>query len=108
MYETLAKDYMEYMIDLSMNEFNVHWCGHSSHAIRHYPLFEKFVGNIVTESLEMYDFLKQIINRSVPKEISLNIFKEVVKEDLSFADQRLFKPCILREIIEEVNDWIKQ
>jgi hypothetical protein len=43
----------------------------------------------------------------VPREIVLNIFKEVVKEDLLFADQRLFKPCIIREIEELVNGWIK-
>lgn len=48
MYETLAKDYIEYMVDISMNDYNVHWCGHSDHAIKNYPLFGKFINNIMT------------------------------------------------------------
>jgi hypothetical protein len=50
MYETLAKDYIEYMVDILVNEYSVHWCGHSEHAIGHYPLFGKFLSNVVDET----------------------------------------------------------
>ena len=43
MYETLAKDYIEYMVDISINEYNVHWCGHSQHSIQGYKLFGRFL-----------------------------------------------------------------
>lgn len=29
MYQVLAKDYLEYSVDMSINEITVHWCGHS-------------------------------------------------------------------------------
>lgn len=47
MYEVLAKDYLEYMIDFSMNECNVHWCGHSDHVIKNYSVFQEFHENII-------------------------------------------------------------
>jgi len=55
------------MVDISMNDYNVHWCGHSEHSIKNYHLFSNFIHNIVNESSEMYDFLNTIIKRSVPK-----------------------------------------
>ncbi len=103
MYEALAKDYIEYMVDISMNEFNVHWCGHSDHCIKNYPLFKPFLQGIVEETSTFYRFIEQIVNLSVPIELRLNIFKEVIKEDLSFSEERLFKPMIAKEIAATVN-----
>lgn len=67
------------MVDISINEFNVHWCGHSEHIIKKYPLFRDYYDNAVKESLEFYMHIRETISHSVPKEIQLNIFKEVVK-----------------------------
>ena len=50
MYEILVKDYIDYVIDLSMNEYNVHWCGHSQHAIRNYPQFRYFNESVIIET----------------------------------------------------------
>ena len=108
MYETLAKDYIEYMVDISINEVSVHWCGHSEHAVRGYPEFQRFAGDVVGETKELYEFLREVIDRSVPKEVRLNIFREVVKEDITFSDGRMFKPCIIRQIIDMVNREIKK
>ena len=31
--ETLVFEYVEYFIDLAINEETVHWCGHSNHRL---------------------------------------------------------------------------
>lgn len=46
------------MVDISMNEFNVHWCGHSNHVIKDYPTFAPFMRNIIAETEALYSFIK--------------------------------------------------
>lgn len=32
-YQSIMIEYMEYMVDLSINEETVHWCGHSQQVL---------------------------------------------------------------------------
>ncbi len=91
------------MVDISMNEYNVHWCGHSGHVILSYPLFSSFVSQVLEESLKFYHFIKKIVDYSVPREIKLSILKEIIKDDLLFSEQRLFKPAVIVKITEMIN-----
>jgi hypothetical protein len=46
MYEVIAKDYQDYFMDISVNEFTVHWCGHSqqkTEAFTHYAQYAKLL-----------------------------------------------------------------
>ena len=56
-YITILIEYLEYMVDLSVNEETVHWCGHSSQPLsKPYVTFEK-------ELLVLHqDFLKYLRN----------------------------------------------
>ncbi len=42
-YEILAKDFLEHQVDISINEINVHKCGHSDHVIKRVPFFRNFI-----------------------------------------------------------------
>jgi methionine aminopeptidase len=42
LYKQLIQEYMEYTIDISVNEYSVHWCGFSSHEL-HVP-YKDFEG----------------------------------------------------------------
>ena len=44
LYELIIKDYLEYMLDISINEVNVHWCGYSNQnfsKFTHYAIFQE-------------------------------------------------------------------
>lgn len=39
LYQQIIKEYIEYVVDISINEYSVHWCGHSGH-LMHVPYQE--------------------------------------------------------------------
>lgn len=60
------KDYLEYMVDVSVNQFNVHRCGHSRHVIAAHPLFQPFQNSFVGETQLFYGFIKDLLFASAP------------------------------------------
>lgn len=57
-YSQLLKEYIEYIVDISINEYSVHWCGHSDH-IMHIP-YQEF-DKMVVENYQTYiDRIQQI------------------------------------------------
>ena len=46
LYKQLIKEYTEYFMDISINEYSVHWCGHSRHHL-HLP-YQDFQQLIIT------------------------------------------------------------
>lgn len=61
MYQVLAKDYLEYSVDMSINELNVHWCGHSEHIIGYNPVFKEIASGFEEVSVSFYKYLKDMI-----------------------------------------------
>lgn len=57
MYEIIARDYQDYLLDLALNQITVHWCGHSrqSTPVAHYA---SHISALVRESLRLCNFLK--------------------------------------------------
>jgi hypothetical protein len=95
------------MVDISVNEFTVHWCGHSSHVIRHSPLFEQFHENLLGESNLFYGFVLTVLQKSVPAGLQLSVFREVAREDLSYLGFQIVKPVTQRAVLNLVNKAIK-
>ena len=46
-YQVLAKDYLEYSVDMSINPLTVHMCGHSQHLADFQPIFDSITSNFV-------------------------------------------------------------
>lgn len=106
LYEVITKDYLEYMVDVSVNQFSVHRCGHSRHAIAQHPLFLPFKDALLHETSLFHAFIKHILYESSPQELRLGFVKEVIREDLAFASLKVGKPVVVREMVERVNEWV--
>ena len=57
-YQVLAKDYLEYSVDMSINEINFHWCGHSEHVIGYFPTYQQVATPFMSSSKQYYGNLK--------------------------------------------------
>ena len=54
-YETVVMEFNDYLVDISINEQTVHWCGHSDHQMeKPYLEYEK---EVVDLSLKFYESL---------------------------------------------------
>ena len=57
-------DFNEYLIDISINEQTVHWCGHSDHQLEQpYLNYEQTVIEV------SIDFLKSLSSKLSPEDI---------------------------------------
>lgn len=81
MYEIVAKDYHDYFLDLSLNQFTVHWCGHSQKKIKA-PHFAAHAQLLISQSLRLFRFLRQKVEASFPAELRLSVLREMLREDL--------------------------
>lgn len=65
---------MEYMIDLSINEETVHWCGHSEQILSEpYLSFEKYV---LAENKMYLNYIRNLsTDESIKKEFLLNFYQ---------------------------------
>ena len=64
-YQVLTKDYLEYSVDLSINENTVHMCGHSEHIINAYPTFREISLSIFDTSKAFYKDLQQKVSKTI-------------------------------------------
>ena len=63
MYEIIESEFMEYLVDVSVNEHTVHWCGHSEHALEEpYLEFESF---FLTYNQRFYEHLAGAVGQGV-------------------------------------------
>ena len=54
------RDYREYLVDLSLNEMRVHWCGHTNHSIgKPYLQFEE---ELLKQNCNYFHHLAQIFS----------------------------------------------
>jgi hypothetical protein len=90
----LLKEYVEYMVDISINEDSVHWCGHSDHEM-HVPYQE--YSQVVVDSLNEYLEKNYRICHQVDKTDAL--FAEIIQKILHEMDKEYLKPYTLKKLI---------
>ena len=71
----LVKDYLEYAVDMSINEINVHWCGHSEHVIAHSPVVKETVSMLADSSKKLYLNWREKIEKTVPSDLKVLTFR---------------------------------
>jgi hypothetical protein len=102
----LAKDYLEYSIDLSINEVNVHWCGHSRHSVLRSPIYAQIAPSFLAATEQYYLFLVRIVENTLPANIRLSTLRELFKEDIAFINNKIVKPVTLRDCVDIANGII--
>jgi hypothetical protein len=108
MYEVIAKDYSDYFLDLSVNQFTVHWCGHSRQKTITVPHYAAHSAVLVRETMRFCQFLKLKIAGSFPSELRLSVLREMLREDLQFQLEKITCPAVLRLMFEALNEEIRQ
>lgn len=90
----IIQEFMEYKIDISINQYTVHWCGSSKHDL-HLP-YKNFEGEFM---LQFDKYLRKIVK--ITKEITQNkqtldyTFSVLISE----LDTDFVKPITLSKII---------
>ena len=66
MYEVLARDYQDYFLDISVNEFTVHWCGHSQQTTTNIPHYSRHAQLLLEQTMSFFSFLLSKVSDSFP------------------------------------------
>lgn len=99
-YEILGKDFLQHQIDSSINEINVHKCGHSDHIIKRIPFFRSFIDSVKESTKSFYTNLqKAIYEKHTDSKLRIGILKDLIKFDMDFIDGKFMKPVILKEVL---------
>jgi ABC-type proline/glycine betaine transport system ATPase subunit len=73
------------MIDLSINEETVHWCGHSEHKLSR-P-FNDFVSSFLSYNSNFYQHLdNHVLSDVTQKELHSEIYAFVMQVDFKFLE----------------------
>ena len=91
---------------MSIDQVTVHWCGHSEHAIARAPAFKDITNSLIEVSVRYFEYLKNLIKSSIPVELQVPTFREIIKDDLSCLGEAVAKPVTLRALDSIVNTFI--
>jgi hypothetical protein len=58
--------------------------------------------------LRFYRFLKGKIEGSFPNELRISVIREMLREDIHFQLEKITTPAIVRQIVEALNEEIRQ
>lgn len=104
----MAKDFLEHEVDISINDINVHKCGHSDHVIKRIPMFRNFIESFKESSNAFYSHLQKLIfKKNSDKKMRIGILKDLIKFDLDFLDNKFCRPVILKEILTSAQGLIE-
>lgn len=94
LYNQALKEYIQYIVDISINEYSVHWCGHSEH-VMHIP-YQQF-DRMVIESYQHYINKMERIAVSVcdPAVAIGSMLKSMIEQ----LDKQYIKPVTLKKVI---------
>ena len=107
LYEVVAKDFLEYVLDVSVNEFSVHWCGSSTQKFNPNAPFLSFQKAFLIYNAEYTNNLAKVISAKCPENLHFTVLKEMVQADLTFINGKLVKPVTSREVLNDFMDRMK-
>ena len=93
LYNIILIEYMEYMIDLSINEETVHWCGHSEQPLS--EPFNSFEKEILAENKKYLNYLRTLQENTLNKTFQQDYFAH----ELDFLELVEVKPLTIKKII---------
>lgn len=99
LYRQLIQEYMEYTIDISVNEYSVHWCGHSQHRL-HVP-FTHFEA-LLLPHFRIY--LRQLLETAHQVPHSQLAIEHTLSALLVQLDSDFLKPVTLRQLVHIVRE----
>ena len=91
--EAIVSMYVEYAVDVSSNEYNIHWCESSSQKLN--QIYTNVHNLILASTKELYGNWKDIFGGDI-------IVQEVLESDVEFL-RATIKPTTLKHIIQEAN-----
>lgn len=97
-YETVVMEFNDYLVDISVNEQTVHWCGHSKHQMEE-PYLE-YEDAVVEMSL---NFLSSLA-RSSGQELSKEDIFELIKVDADYISNLQIKNRTLKRMVDAMCD----
>ena len=104
LYEQISRDYVEYIMDLSVNELTVHWCGHSQHDVQE-PYLE-LEDAFLEYNEKYYSYLKGLVFCKQIKTEEKTAFKSLLEAELGFLNRGFVKPMTLKKIAEYSNQLV--
>jgi len=64
---------------MSINEVNVHWCGHSEQTIINSPVYREITKGFVQNSIILYNYIKNLAEKHMPTDLKILTFRELMK-----------------------------
>lgn len=96
LYEIMVVECMEYMIDLSINELTVHWCGHSELELAQQP-YEQFEEDFLKYNHCFMDHLISLYDGDKA------MLRNLLQDQVEFLERIAVKPTTLKKIIANTN-----
>ena len=89
------------MLDSSVNEISVHWCGSSEQHFYHEAPFLGFNQLFFIYNRKYIEAVERVVSTKCPETLGLTIFKEMIQADLDFLNTRLVKPFTSKQILSD-------